>query len=106
MSSRSLAWRIRSAMPPSLRSSARRVADGALQPLGSVSGARTEERVVALTFDDGPDPRWTPGVLDALDEAGARATFFALCELAEAEPALTNRIVAAGHELGLHGPDH
>ncbi|HWJ52444.1 MAG TPA: polysaccharide deacetylase family protein, partial [Propionibacteriaceae bacterium] len=45
-----------------------------LLPLSSVVCVATDERVVALTYDDGPDPEHTPGVLDALASAGARAT--------------------------------
>jgi len=61
---------------------------------------------VHLTFDDGPDPRWTPRVLEVLAEAGARATFFVLgARIAQApEPML--RAVAEGHEIGLHGDRH
>lgn len=59
-----------------------------------------------LTFDDGPDPRWTPGVLDALEAADARATFFVLGPSAEREPALIARMVAEGHEVALHADRH
>jgi peptidoglycan/xylan/chitin deacetylase (PgdA/CDA1 family) len=59
-----------------------------------------------LTFDDGPDLRWTPAVLEALDAAGAVATFFVLGERAAAEPAIGERIVAAGHAVELHGHGH
>ncbi|MFD4994023.1 polysaccharide deacetylase family protein [Cellulosimicrobium cellulans] len=66
----------------------------------------TTERVFSLTYDDGPDPRSTPGVLDALARHGARATFFVLSEPARRHPDLVRRIVAEGHELALHGRDH
>jgi peptidoglycan/xylan/chitin deacetylase (PgdA/CDA1 family) len=62
--------------------------------------------VIALTFDDGPDPRWTPAVLDALAATGARATFFVLGERAARYPDLIARTVAAGHAIGLHGHGH
>lgn len=74
--------------------------------LGLVREGRQGERVVALTFDDGPDPRTTPAVLDALREAGARATFFVLAERAEACPDLVRRMLAEGHEVGSHGARH
>ena len=62
--------------------------------------------VFALTFDDGPDPRGTPAVLDALEEAGATATFFVLGERVEAHPALFARVKNAGHEVEVHGYEH
>ncbi|MFF5260879.1 polysaccharide deacetylase family protein [Actinomadura viridis] len=61
---------------------------------------------VALTFDDGPDPRSTPSFLDALERAGARATFFVLGEMLERHPEQARRIVAAGHEIAVHGWRH
>jgi len=63
-------------------------------------------RRVALTFDDGPDPDWTPRVLDALAEAGVRATFFLLGERAVRTPAVVRRIAAEGHEIGNHSWSH
>ncbi|WP_079008659.1 bifunctional polysaccharide deacetylase/glycosyltransferase family 2 protein [Streptomyces sp. XY431] len=61
---------------------------------------------VALTFDDGPDPRWTPEVLDTLRRAGVRATFFVVGTQAAAHPDLVRRIVAEGHQLGVHTFTH
>ncbi|KRF40621.1 polysaccharide deacetylase family protein [Terrabacter sp. Root181] len=61
---------------------------------------------VALTFDDGPDPRYTPAVLDRLREFGCRATFFAVGSNVEAHPDLAARIVAEGHRLANHTHDH
>jgi peptidoglycan-N-acetylglucosamine deacetylase len=61
---------------------------------------------VALTFDDGPDPRATPYFLDALDELTVRATFFVLGEAVVRHPQLTREIVARGHELAVHGYTH
>ena len=66
------------------------------------AGVRPE---VALTFDDGPDPRSTAAIVDALHAGGARATFFLLVDRAEANPELARRI-AAGHEVALHGVAH
>lgn len=60
----------------------------------------------ALTFDDGPDPRWTPLVLDALDDAGARSTFFVVTPLARRHPRLLSRIREAGHEIAFHCTGH
>ena len=61
---------------------------------------------VALTFDDGPDPASTPLFLDALDEAGVRATFFLLGRMVRRSPSLARRIADAGHEVALHGWGH
>lgn len=59
-----------------------------------------------LTFDDGPDEDSTPAVLDALDEIGARATFFMLGEQLMRHQAIGRRVVARGHEVALHGFGH
>jgi peptidoglycan/xylan/chitin deacetylase (PgdA/CDA1 family) len=61
---------------------------------------------VALTFDDGPDPRWTARLLDELDRVGAPATFFVLASRAACYPELLDRMVAAGHEVAFHGNLH
>ena len=61
---------------------------------------------VALTFDDGPDPAWTPRMLEALEEADARATFFVVAPLAEQCPSLLRRAVEGGHEVALHCTRH
>jgi peptidoglycan/xylan/chitin deacetylase (PgdA/CDA1 family) len=61
---------------------------------------------VALTFDDGPHPRGTPAVLEALARRGATATFFVVGEQVGREPALAREILAAGHGLALHGQRH
>jgi peptidoglycan/xylan/chitin deacetylase (PgdA/CDA1 family) len=68
--------------------------------------AATDEPVVALTFDDGPHPRGTPAVLEALAAADARATFFLVGEQVRRDPALAAEIVAAGHAVALHGDRH
>ncbi|MEU6343361.1 bifunctional polysaccharide deacetylase/glycosyltransferase family 2 protein [Streptomyces sp. NPDC046977] len=61
---------------------------------------------MVLTFDDGPDPRWTPEVLDKLAEYHAHAVFFVTGTMASRHPDLVRRIVAEGHEVGLHTFDH
>ncbi|MEO3780745.1 bifunctional polysaccharide deacetylase/glycosyltransferase family 2 protein [Micromonospora sp. B11E3] len=63
-------------------------------------------RTIALTFDDGPDPRWTPQVLDLLRRHGAHATFFVVGARVNEHPELTRRILAEGHELGSHTFTH
>ncbi|MEJ8848160.1 polysaccharide deacetylase family protein [Variovorax rhizosphaerae] len=85
-----------------------------LMPRGSLIGpnvtrlpqAAIERREVALTIDDGPDPEVTPQVLDLLDAAGARATFFCIAERVAAHPALAREIVARGHSIQNHTAIH
>src|SRR5437870_1303358 len=60
------------------------------------------EHQVAITFDDGPDPRWTPKILDILKTANAQAAFFLVGVNAEKYPGLVRRIVNEGHEIGNH----
>ncbi|GHJ16911.1 MULTISPECIES: polysaccharide deacetylase family protein [unclassified Micromonospora] len=61
---------------------------------------------VALTFDDGPDPESTPHFLDVLAAHRVRATFFVLGVMLRRRPDLGRRLVAAGHEVALHGWAH
>jgi peptidoglycan-N-acetylglucosamine deacetylase len=61
---------------------------------------------IALTFDDGPDPEWTPAILDILKEKHVKATFFVIGENAEANPGLIERIIDEGHDLGNHTFTH
>ena len=68
--------------------------------------AARARREVALTIDDGPDPALTPQVLDLLDAAQARATFFCIGWRARAHPALCREIVARGHRVENHGDAH
>jgi peptidoglycan/xylan/chitin deacetylase (PgdA/CDA1 family) len=63
-------------------------------------------RAVALTFDDGPHPDWTPRTLDMLADAGVKATFFLIGREAEKHPDIVRRIVAEGHAVGGHSYDH
>jgi len=62
--------------------------------------------LLALTFDDGPDDRWTDEVLEALDTLGVKATFFLVGQNVEKYPDVVRRIVAAGHEIGNHTFTH
>jgi peptidoglycan/xylan/chitin deacetylase (PgdA/CDA1 family) len=61
---------------------------------------------VALTFDDGPDPEFTPRVLDELERLDVRGTFFLVGRRAAARPGIVRRIVAAGHAIGSHSFNH
>jgi len=61
---------------------------------------------VALTFDDGPDPRWTPAILDILRDKGVRATFFIIGENAGSYPDIVRREVNEQHDIGNHTFTH
>jgi peptidoglycan/xylan/chitin deacetylase (PgdA/CDA1 family) len=65
-----------------------------------------DARGVALTFDDGPSAEHTPKVLDLLDEAGVKATFFLIGWKAKAHPEVVRAIVERGHAIGVHGYSH
>lgn len=71
-----------------------------------VSRLGVDAPVVALTFDDGPDPVFTPQILDLLRAHGARATFFVLGARAAAHPELIQRMAAEGHSVGTHTQHH
>ncbi|MFD2763888.1 polysaccharide deacetylase family protein [Micromonospora eburnea] len=64
------------------------------------------DKAVALTFDDGPDPRWTPQILDQLRAAHVTATFCLIGKQAERHPELVARIVREGHQLCNHSWRH
>jgi peptidoglycan/xylan/chitin deacetylase (PgdA/CDA1 family) len=66
----------------------------------------TQDKAVALTFDDGPNPDATPPILDALKARGVKATFFILGRHAEQWPDLVKRIADDGHAIGNHGYFH
>ena len=70
--------------------------------MGSITHVKTNEPVVALTFDGGPDEQWTPKVLDVLAEYQAKATFFVIGKYVQKHPEIIQRMVAEGHELGNH----
>ncbi len=61
---------------------------------------------LALTFDDGPDPQWTPQILEILKEKNVKATFFIIGANAEANPGLIQRILDDGNEIGNHTFTH
>ncbi len=87
------------------------VLDGIFRPASPwfmplVARGRRRSHVVALTFDDGPDPDVTPKILDILKGYKARATFFVIGQHVEQHPELARRIVAEGHELGNHTHTH
>ncbi len=61
---------------------------------------------IALTFDDGPDPYYTPQILDILQQYGVKATFFCIGRQVAAYPRLVRRAYEAGHVIGNHSWDH
>jgi peptidoglycan/xylan/chitin deacetylase (PgdA/CDA1 family) len=83
---------------------------GLERPIHAVAGSlfrvTTDDRVFHLTYDDGPHPDITPRVLDVLDEAGAKATFFVLTERAQQHPDLIHETMRRGHEIALHTRTH
>ncbi|HEU4426605.1 MAG TPA: bifunctional polysaccharide deacetylase/glycosyltransferase family 2 protein [Pilimelia sp.] len=80
-------------------------------PVIDTSGAqprsyRLPNRTIALTFDDGPDPRWTPQIARVLRAHDVRATFFVVGSQVSRHPGLVRRLAGEGHELGAHTFSH
>lgn len=73
---------------------------------GPVRTLRVPDHRIVLTFDDGPDPTWTPRVLDTLKAHHAHAVFFVTGTMASRYPDLVARMVREGHEVGLHTFNH
>ena len=67
---------------------------------------KTDEKVIYLTFDDGPIPEVTPWVLDQLAEYDAKATFFCVGENVEKHPSVLEEVLEAGHSVGNHTFNH
>ncbi len=61
---------------------------------------------IAITFDDGPDPEWTPKILDVLKDKDVKATFFLIGLEAQKYPSITKRVYNEGHEIGNHTFTH
>lgn len=76
--------------------------------LGIAESIKTKpsKNSVALTFDDGPDPRFTPVILNILEEKGAKATFFVLGQQAQRYPELIKLILKGGHSIASHTYSH
>lgn len=72
--------------------------------VGAITSTTSDD--LALTFDDGPDPNETGRLLEILDRHKATATFFVLLTRTRRHPSVLAEVIAAGHEIGLHGPDH
>ncbi|MCP2328422.1 cellulose synthase/poly-beta-1,6-N-acetylglucosamine synthase-like glycosyltransferase/peptidoglycan/xylan/chitin deacetylase (PgdA/CDA1 family) [Hamadaea flava] len=73
---------------------------------GQVESRRMPAKTIALTFDDGPDPEWTPKVLDVLAKYQAHGTFFPIGSHVNEYPDLVRRMTAEGHEVGSHTFTH
>ncbi|WP_432019434.1 glycosyltransferase [Streptomyces sp. 1222.5] len=73
---------------------------------GRTTGLGVPEHRLVLTFDDGPDPEWTPKVLDVLKKHHAHAVFFVTGTMSSRYPELVKRMVDEGHEVGLHTFNH
>jgi cellulose synthase/poly-beta-1,6-N-acetylglucosamine synthase-like glycosyltransferase/peptidoglycan/xylan/chitin deacetylase (PgdA/CDA1 family) len=73
---------------------------------GRSKSLSVEDHRLVLTFDDGPDPVWTPKVLDVLKKHRAHAVFFVTGTMASRHPELVQRMVDEGHEIGLHTFNH
>ena len=73
---------------------------------GRTTSLKMPDHRLVLTFDDGPDPIWTPKVLDVLKKHHAHAVFFVTGTMASRYPDLVKRIVDEGHEIGLHTFNH
>lgn len=87
-------------------SGAVRVAMATSTPVIASEKSRVQPKRLALTFDDGPYPQYTPRLLDILKKHNARATFFVLGSLARSHPHIITRIVNEGHEIGCHSWHH
>ncbi len=97
---------IRKLLPPGVRSLLRRLVMASARGFGTITHATTREPVMALTFDDGPDPTWTPRLLEVLESRGARATFFMVGKAAARHRDLVERVARGGHAIGNHSWDH
>jgi peptidoglycan/xylan/chitin deacetylase (PgdA/CDA1 family) len=100
--------KVRGLVPSAVR---QRIYDRRRSQRGAWKGAPGIETVpasagAALTFDDGPDPEHTPLLLDALDAAAAKATFFVVGERVAGNEYLLRQIESRGHEVALHGMRH
>jgi peptidoglycan/xylan/chitin deacetylase (PgdA/CDA1 family) len=72
----------------------------------ALSQSRVARAEIALTFDDGPHPDWTPRVLDALQQISAKATFFVVGRSANQHPEIVREARRRGHEIGTHLYSH
>ena len=105
---RTFLWRLlkRSESLKRLRRFMLRLARRGRRRLTPNSSELGEGSVLYLTFDDGPDPIYSPQILDLLARYGAHAVFFVIGSRVEQAPDVVERIIADGHRLGNHTWDH
>ena len=100
-------WRLKNALPTGVKHTARQLVDSvAASAIGSANRGGPATGRACLTLDDGPDPQVTPALLKELAARDVRCTFFLLTDQVRQHPEIAREIVAAGHEVGLHGQDH
>lgn len=73
---------------------------------GTIYRVKNKDKMVAITFDDGPSPIWTPQILDELKKAEAKATFFMIGHHVKKYPEVARRVADEGHQIGNHGYAH
>lgn len=83
-----------------------RMGSAAARPAPVVMSVPTSQKVIALTFDDGPTSRWTPKILAVLKAANVKATFFVIGQMAQRYPRLIRAEVRAGMDVESHGYAH
>lgn len=76
------------------------------QSLGTITRVKTQENLIAFTFDDGPHPSFTPQLLEILVRHNAQATFFMIGERAGRHPDVVRQVARAGHTIGNHSWNH
>ncbi|MDX6280218.1 MAG: peptidoglycan-N-acetylglucosamine deacetylase [Kribbellaceae bacterium] len=72
----------------------------------TLAASAGNKKVLFFSFDDGPDPYWTPKILQVLKKYGAHATFFELGTMQAAHPGLREQVLAAGNTIGSHSISH
>ncbi|MFD1955464.1 polysaccharide deacetylase family protein [Paenibacillus thailandensis] len=77
-----------------------------MNPAMMISRVKTEKKAVAFTFDDGPNPIYTPQLLQIFGQTGGKATFFMLGSQIEIHPEVARAVHAQGHEIGNHTYSH
>ena len=78
----------------------------AARKTGTITHVLTQDHVAALTFDGGPDPQWTPRLLEILERHRVGGTFFMIGEFAQAHKGIVQEVAKAGHVIGNHSWDH